>query len=457
VSRQLDGLVANTMRSVQALEGKLTQEEQQRILDAIEAAKRAKAKPAAIDQKKPVEVGDAGGPEGSPVFTDEEQDLLMRFNGWFVQAARLYRQLDDRLTVDERDWVRTVLERARAALHGGQLDEIRASVRQLQKVVYRLDPKAASSRSGGRIAEGWVTCALVEQLRLGGVPRDVRLMAAQGLLPLNPRDLLELWADLVHDADAGVRAAAEKSLSTFPAAELRPILKRWDTPPAILSAAIAHRTEHELVALVLQNHALPDEAIEALAPGLNQALAELVVINQTSLLRCTSLLVALESNPGLSENQKRRLRQLRQSFRIGEAATGPPPDPAPLPAGGDAEGSFQERSGGLEVEAQTRMSPGSPDGWSVGAMDLYSALIRKRLAELKCRACGASLESASVLRALAFVGTLLDELQLSDEGAARFLAAENDLMVACARCGARAVIPGGEQRSRRTRKGTRGR
>jgi molecular chaperone DnaK len=42
VVRQLDGLVANTMRSVQALEGKLNEEEQQRILKAIEKAKAAK-------------------------------------------------------------------------------------------------------------------------------------------------------------------------------------------------------------------------------------------------------------------------------------------------------------------------------------------------------------------------------------------------------------------------------
>jgi molecular chaperone DnaK len=42
VVRQLDGLVANTLRSVQALEGKLTADEQQRILDAIERAKKAR-------------------------------------------------------------------------------------------------------------------------------------------------------------------------------------------------------------------------------------------------------------------------------------------------------------------------------------------------------------------------------------------------------------------------------
>jgi molecular chaperone DnaK len=42
VVRQLDGLIANTMRSVQALEGKLTADEQQGILEAIEKAKKAK-------------------------------------------------------------------------------------------------------------------------------------------------------------------------------------------------------------------------------------------------------------------------------------------------------------------------------------------------------------------------------------------------------------------------------
>jgi molecular chaperone DnaK len=42
VARQLEGLVANTMRSVQALEGKLTADEQNRILEAMERAKKAR-------------------------------------------------------------------------------------------------------------------------------------------------------------------------------------------------------------------------------------------------------------------------------------------------------------------------------------------------------------------------------------------------------------------------------
>jgi len=45
VIRQLEGLVTNTMRSVQALEGKLTSDEQERILEAMEKAKKARLEP----------------------------------------------------------------------------------------------------------------------------------------------------------------------------------------------------------------------------------------------------------------------------------------------------------------------------------------------------------------------------------------------------------------------------
>jgi hypothetical protein len=148
-------------------------------------------------------------------------------------------------------------------------------------------------------------------------------MAAQGLLPLKPEDLLELWTGLVADEDDAVRVAAEGSLKAFPAAELLPILKSRETPVPVLSWAASNRAEAELREAALQNTALPDETIEKLAPTLPQALAELVVINQTRLLRSTTLLVAIESNAGLSNDQKRRLRELRETFRIGEAAPAP--------------------------------------------------------------------------------------------------------------------------------------
>jgi hypothetical protein len=171
---------------------------------------------------------------------------------------------------------------------------------------------------------------LVEQFRKGKVPRELRLMAAQGALPLKPEDLVELLHHLLRDGDATVAETSEKTLAGIPVSELLPILKDRATPPAVLAWGLAHREERELREVVLQNTSLPDEAIEAIAGSLPDSLAELVVINQMRLLRRTSLLEALETNPGLNNDQRRRLRELRESFRIGEEHA-PPPAPAPEP------------------------------------------------------------------------------------------------------------------------------
>jgi hypothetical protein len=185
------------------------------------------------------------------------------------------------------------------------------------------------------MAEARVTNPLIEQFRRGGVPKELRLMAAQAALPLKSDDLLELLTDLVRDPEAEVREAAQASLAGFPAPEFLPVLKSRDTPPAVLAWAVAYRPERDLREVALQNTSLADEAIEVLAPSLSTDLAELVVINQVRLLRRTSLLEALETNPGLSNDQKRRLRELRETFKIGvqmaPAAPPPPPPPAPAP------------------------------------------------------------------------------------------------------------------------------
>jgi hypothetical protein len=179
------------------------------------------------------------------------------------------------------------------------------------------------------MAEVRVPNPLVEQFMKGGVPRELRLMAAQGALPLKTVDLAEMLHHLLRDADAEVCATAEKTLKGIPLDDFRPVLQSKDTPPLVLGWALIGRDEPKLREVVLQNPATPDDAIEFVAPRLHEVLAELVVINQMRLLRRTSLLVALESNPGLNNDQRRRLRELRESFHIGET---PAPEEAPPPA-----------------------------------------------------------------------------------------------------------------------------
>src|SRR5262249_40103137 len=106
------------------------------------------------------------------------------------------------------------------------------------------------------MAETRVTNPLVDQFRKGGVPRELRPMAAQGPLPLKPEHLLELWTDLVGDKDAEVQAAAAQSFKTFPAAELLPVLKSRETPSRVLAYGLRQRHERELREAALQNTSL---------------------------------------------------------------------------------------------------------------------------------------------------------------------------------------------------------
>jgi hypothetical protein len=211
------------------------------------------------------------------------------------------------------------------------------------------------------MAEARVPNPLVEQFRAGSVPRELRLMAAQGALPLKTEDLLDLYVLLVDDRDEAVRAAAADSLQKAPAADLRPLLKDKSTPTAVLAWAVRSRPEADLREFALQNVSTPDEAIEAVAAELPEALAELVVINQVRLLRRTSLLETLERNPNLNRDQNRRLRELRESFRIGAEPAAPAPPPGPVeaapPPPPEPEPEPEPEAPLTEEEALARLDP----------------------------------------------------------------------------------------------------
>ncbi|PYQ14574.1 MAG: hypothetical protein DMF80_11935 [Acidobacteria bacterium] len=209
------------------------------------------------------------------------------------------------------------------------------------------------------MAEARIVNPLVEQFRHGKVPRDLRLMAAQGALPLGPADLADLLELLLHDVDPDIREQSSATLLALPAAEMRALAKDRSSAPALLAWILAHRPEGDLREAALQNTTLADEAIEAQAASLPEELAELVVINQVRLLRRTSLLEALEANPNLSNDQRRRLRELRESFHIGEqppapAAPPPAPEPAPAPAPEAAEPEEEPPPPATAAEAVAR-------------------------------------------------------------------------------------------------------
>jgi hypothetical protein len=188
---------------------------------------------------------------------------------------------------------------------------------------------------------------LVEQFRKGGVSKDVRLTAARGLLPLKPMDQVELLYLLTRDRDEEIRTQAETNLLQVKPDNLRGVLKDTSVNPKVLGFYGSRLDSAELVELILQNSATEDQTIQSMVPRLPAELLEIVVINQTRVLRHFPLLVALEASKNLTGDQRRRLSELRHDFKIGEEDD----EPVSMPEPGEAEALVDFDSGPPEEEA----------------------------------------------------------------------------------------------------------
>ncbi|MFQ5789605.1 MAG: hypothetical protein ACE5JI_03925 [Acidobacteriota bacterium] len=176
-----------------------------------------------------------------------------------------------------------------------------------------------------------MACPLVEQFRKGGVSREVRMTAASGLLPLKPYDQVELLFLLTHDRDTEVREAAAASLGGVSHENVQLVVTDRSASPKVLSFFASRVQNAELARAILQNPSTEDKTVEEMVPRLSMDLLELVVINQTRLLRRPSLITALETSPLLNSDQHRRLMELRRDFKLdGQPEVEAPPE-APQP------------------------------------------------------------------------------------------------------------------------------
>src|SRR4051794_30641090 len=96
------------------------------------------------------------------------------------------------------------------------------------------------------MAETRATNPLVEQFLKGGVSRDLRLLAAQGALPLKTEDLAELLHFLLTDAEPEIAETSGKTLKAIPIEDMLPVLRSKETPTAVLAWSVANRDEPRL-------------------------------------------------------------------------------------------------------------------------------------------------------------------------------------------------------------------
>lgn len=130
-------------------------------------------------------------------------------------------------------------------------------------------------------------------------PAPARMMAARGMAPLPPREMVIVLSGLTFDADAALADAARATLVKLPD-------KIWETAlssaiPAValppIAAALVGR-DGPLEKLVLAR-STPDAVVALVAANGSEKLAEIIANDQERLLRSHALVGALRANPAL--------------------------------------------------------------------------------------------------------------------------------------------------------------
>jgi hypothetical protein len=128
-------------------------------------------------------------------------------------------------------------------------------------------------------------------------PSAAKLMAAKGIAPLRPAELLMAMYQMSFDADAAVKAAAEAGVNALPDKVL--VAPLGEAIPPMVLHFFAERiaiTRVEAVAKILYNQFTADETFVRLAGRVAESETEVIVQNEARLLRCPAIVTALFLN-----------------------------------------------------------------------------------------------------------------------------------------------------------------
>ncbi len=128
-------------------------------------------------------------------------------------------------------------------------------------------------------------------------PRDTRLMAARGALPLPAIELATVLFALTHDPDPEVKSTAHDSLESLPESILNTVLSS-PAHPALLSFFAECRTsDTKQLEMIALNPATDDATIAKLAASPHKKIVEIISHNQERMVRAPEIVDALGSNP----------------------------------------------------------------------------------------------------------------------------------------------------------------
>lgn len=208
---------------------------------------------------------------------------------------------------------------------------------------------------------------LLDQIR-SGANRQLQVMAASGLLPLPPEEIIPLQVELAGSGDFELALRAKESLKAVDPRVAVPFLSQTAGEPVLTFFAL-EATQPQVIEALLRRRDVPRQALVVLARRVPPDLQEILILRQDAIVEAPAILDALEENPELSVYTQRRISEYRQHLLPRERGPAAVPAPAEDEEYDDAalaravaavrslpvDGEVEERTG--LSEGQIRMLP----------------------------------------------------------------------------------------------------
>lgn len=184
--------------------------------------------------------------------------------------------------------------------------------------------------------------SLLEQVRTGA-NRQLQVLAAAGLLPLPPEELIPLQVELAGGFDPELSQSAAASLKGVDPRIAAPFLERQASDQVL--SFFANESAHPLLLeTILRRRDVPRLLLIDLARRLPADLQEILILRQDAILEEPAILDALERNPEVSNYIQRRIAEYREHLL--------PQARRPAPATEVEEISDEELAQAIEVVRQ---------------------------------------------------------------------------------------------------------
>lgn len=156
--------------------------------------------------------------------------------------------------------------------------------------------------------------SLISGIVKGEVPRQVRLFAAQGLLPVAREDLLSLQVILSADPDEELAEVAAKSIQGEDEETILAWLRHSPPNPLVLDLLIRVRDSEAIWSAVASHPNASDETLRVLARNASPLVQDIIITNQVRLLNCLEILDDLRANKQVNQVVLRRVREFEEEF-----------------------------------------------------------------------------------------------------------------------------------------------